>query len=310
MSSPPAKIVITGGSGFLGLTLAHALLASNFEVCIISRTPPTEGGGWKYVSWDGRSLGSWVSELEGAKAIVNLAGRSVDCRKTPDNCDLILRSRVVTTQLVGQAIREVNAPPTTWIQMSTAHIYGDPPQALCIEDSPTGYGLAPFVGHAWEKAYQESVLPNTRQVILRTSFVLGRRGGALPRLASLARVGLGGTVGKGKQGISWLHEADMNRLFLRAINEERMRGVYVATAPNPVSNEEFMKQLRRVIGMPIGLPSMTWMVRLGAALVLRTDPELALYGRYCISKRLADEGFEFMYPTIEAALSDIYKNTD
>lgn len=293
----------------MGVNLAHALLESGFEVCIISRTPPKTNGAWKFVTWDAQSLGPWVSEFEGTRAVVNLAGRSVDCRKTPDNCDVILRSRIVTTQLVGQAIRHVKKPPATWIQMSTAHIYGDPPEAVCTEDSPLGYGLAPFVGEAWEKAYEEAVLPSMRQVIFRTSFVLGRRGGALPRLAAMVKIGLGGTVGPGTQGISWLHEADMNGLFLRAISEDRMKGVYVATAPNPVSNVDFMRELRKVLGMPIGLPAKVWMVKLGATLVLKTDPALALYGRYCISKRLAEEGFEFKYPTIEAALSDIYQTT-
>ena len=309
MNSANAKIVITGGSGFLGVNLANALLESGSEVTIISRSAPKTVGAWKYVTWDGESLGTWANELDGADAIVNLAGRSVDCRKTPDNCDLILRSRVHTTQLVGLAIRQVKTTPRTWIQMSTAHIYGDPPEVVCSEDSPPGYGLAPFVGRAWEEAFKEAVLPNMRQVIFRTSFVLGRRGGAFPKLALVARIGLGGKVGHGKQGISWLHEADMNRLFLWAITDERVKGVYVATAPNPVSNAEFMKRLRKEAGMPIGLPAMDWMVRLGARFVLNTDPELALYGRYCISRRLAEEGFEFMYPTIDVALHDIFRNT-
>jgi uncharacterized protein (TIGR01777 family) len=306
MDSSKAKIVITGGSGFLGVNLAHALLASGFEVCIISRTPPKTNGAWKYSTWDGQSLGSWVSELDGARAIVNLAGRSVDCRKTPANCDVILRSRVVTTQLIGKAVREVKVTPPLWVQMSTAHIYGDPPEIVCSEDSPYGYGLAPFVSQAWEKAFVEAVLPSMRQVILRTSFVLGRQGGAFPKLAWLARIGLGGKVGQGTQGISWLHEVDMNRLFLRAITEESMTGVYLATAPNPVSNMEFMRVLRGVVGMPIGLPAKEWMVRLGARFVLNTDPDLALYGRYCVSKRLAEEGFEFKHPTIESAVRAIY----
>lgn len=308
MNNSKVKIVITGGSGFLGVNLAQALLASNYEVCIISRNPPKIKGAWKHASWDARSLGEWVTELAGAGAIINLAGRSVDCIKTPDNCDVILRSRVETTQIIGQAIRQIKAPPPTWIQMSTAHIYGDPPEALCAENSPFGYGLAPFVGQAWENAYKEAVLPNMRQVVLRTSFVLGRNGGALSRLAFVARIGLGGKVGHGHQGISWLHEADMNRLFIRAITDENMKGVYIATAPNPVSNAEFMHQLRKALGVPIGLPAIAWMVKIGAPLILNTDPELALYGRYCISKRLAEEGFEFKYPKIDTALQDIYSN--
>ncbi|HLA11687.1 MAG TPA: TIGR01777 family oxidoreductase [Pyrinomonadaceae bacterium] len=308
MDTSKSRVVITGGSGFLGVNLAQALLESGYQVSIVSRNPPKTEGRWKYLSWDAQSLGQWVNELDGADAIVNLAGRSVDCIKTPDNCDLILRSRVETTLLIGRAIRDIQTPPAVWIQMSTAHIYGDPPTALCTEDSPFGYGLAPFVGQAWENAYKTAVLPHMRQVILRTSFVLGCRGGALPRLAFITRMGLGGTVGHGKQGISWLHEADMNRLFIRGITDENMRGIYIATAPNPVSNAEFMQQLRKAIGVPIGLPAMAWMVKIGAPLMLKTDPELALYGRYCISRRLTEEGFEFKFPTIATALEEIYSN--
>lgn len=306
MNSAGEKIVIAGGSGFLGLNLAEALLKAGYDVCIVSRNPPRAKGNWKYVSWDARSVGDWAQELDGAAALVNLAGRSVDCIKTPDNCDVILRSRVEATLVIGQALRGIATPPRVWVQMSTAHIYGDPPSARCTEDSPPGYGLAPFVGRAWEGAYREAILPGMRDVILRTSFVLGRRGGALPRLASVARMGLGGTVGRGSQGMSWLHEEDMNRLFVRAITDERMKGTYIATAPNPVSNREFMRQLRTALKMPIGLPAMSWMVRLGAPLFLRTDPELALYGRYCVSRRLEEEAFAFKYPTIGAALAAIY----
>lgn len=306
MKNPKLKVVITGGSGFLGINLAQALLQSEYEVCIISRTPPRQKGDWKFVNWDGRSLGMWAGELDGAGAIVNLAGRSVDCIKTPDNCDLILRSRVETTRVIGEAIRQLNTPPHVWVQMSTAHIYGDPPEAMCTEDSPFGYGLAPYVGQAWEKAYRDAILPEMRQVIFRTSFVLGRNGGALPRLAMLARLGLGGKVGHKQQGISWLHEEDMNRLFVRAITKETMNGIYIATAPNPVSNAVFMRQLRKALGIPFGLPAMAWMANIGAPLLLKTDPELALYGRYCKSQRLEEDGFEFIYPMIDIALSDIY----
>jgi uncharacterized protein (TIGR01777 family) len=306
MTDSKAKAVITGGSGFLGVNLAQALSESGYEVCIISRNPPKVKGNWKHVKWDARSPGEWTNELNGAAVIVNLAGKSVDCIKSPDNCDVILRSRVESTLAIGEALRKINSPPLVWVQISTAHIYGDPPELLCTEDSPTGYGLAPFVGRAWENAYKKSVLPEMRQVIFRTSFVLGRSGGALSRLALIARIGLGGKAGHGKQGISWLHEEDMNRLFVRAITDENIKGVYIATAPNPVSNAEFMHQLRKAIGMPIGLPAMSWMVKIAAPLILKTDPELALYGRYCVSKRLEEKGFEFMYPDVGTALSNIY----
>ena len=190
--------------------------------------------------------------------------------------------------------------------MATAHRYGDSPDAICSEDSAFGYGLAPYVGKKWEEAHTNALLPGIRSFVLRTSFVLGRSGGAMPRLAKLVRLGLGGKVGSGKQGISWIHELDLNRLIARAITDASFSGPVIATAPNPVSNSEFMRQLRIAIGAPIGLPAPSWMVKLAAPLFLKTDSELALYGRYCISKRLPDLGFEFEFPTLEPALRDLY----
>lgn len=304
---PSQKIVIAGGTGFLGLNLARYLVDLKYDVVLLSRNPPPEAGEWKHHFWDGRTLDEWVNQLEGADAIVNLAGKSVDCIKTPDHCDEILRSRVEATLVLGRAVRKIKNPPSVWVQMSTAHRYGDPPVVVCDEDSAFGFGLAPTVGKAWEDAFAESVLPEMRQVILRTSFVIGRNGGALTRLAKLTKWGLGGTVGKGQQGISWIHETDMNRLFERAISDKSMQGAYLATAPNPVSNKEFMRALRKAIKMPIGLPALTWMVRIGAPLIMNTDPELALFGRYCISRRLKEEGFQFKFSDIKSALQNIYQ---
>jgi NAD dependent epimerase/dehydratase family enzyme len=193
--------------------------------------------------------------------------------------------------------------------MSTAHIYGDPLHVNCTEESPFGYGLAPFVGRAWEDEFRASVLPSQRQVILRTGFVIGRDrgagGGALSRLRLLVRLGLGGAVGSGTQGMSWIHERDMNRLFERALTDPAMEGAYIASSPNPVAQKVFMGELRRAVGMPIGLPAFSWMVRVGAPLLLHTDPELALYGRYVVSKRLQDEQFEFQFPQLRDALNDL-----
>jgi uncharacterized protein (TIGR01777 family) len=252
--------------------------------------------------------------LAGSCGLVNLVGRTVDCVKTPDRQDEILRSRIEATRALGLAVRSVADPPPVWVQMSTAHIYGDPPCVVCTEDSPFGYGLAPFVGRAWESEFEQVVLPAQRRVVLRTSFVIGRDrgagGGALARLLTLARFGLGGTVGSGTQGMSWIHEADMNRLFERALSNDRMQGAYIASAPNPVSQRDFMKTLRGVVGAPIGLPAFSWMVRIGAPLLMRTDPELALYGRYVVSKRLREEGFEFQFPRLDHALGDLLKTAD
>ncbi len=307
-----SKFVIVGGSGFLGLSLARHLTDRGASVVILSRSVPRIDGPWQHQVWDGRTLGPWKDALNTASGLVNLAGRSVDCIKTPDHQDEIVRSRVESTRILGAAMREIDSPPPVWVQMSTAHIYGDPPEVLCTEESALGYGLAPFVGKAWEEAYAASVLPSQRQVILRTSFVLGRnRGagaGALDTLLPLTKVGLGGKIGSGTQGMSWIHELDMNRLLERGLTDAQMRGVYIASAPNPVSQVEFMRELRRAVGMPIGLPAFSWMVRIGARFLLRTDPELGLYGRYVHSRRLAEESFEFQLPTLHEALQELLRS--
>jgi uncharacterized protein (TIGR01777 family) len=313
-SADRGRVVIAGGSGFLGLSLASHLTNKGWSVTVLSRHPPRRSGPWSHVSWDARTVGEWSRTLEDSFGLVNLVGRSVDCVKTPDHQDEIIRSRTEATRALGLAMRSAKAPPRTWVQMSTAHIYGDPPRVTCTEDSPFGYGLAPFVGQAWEREFEQNALPNQRHVVLRTSFVIGRDrgagGGALARLLTLVRFGLGGKVGSGTQGMSWIHESDMNGLFERALTCDGMQGAYIASSPNPVSQRVFMKTLRRVVGMPIGLPAFSWMVRVGAPLFMRTDPELALYGRYVVSKRLRQEGFEFQFPDLEDALNDLLKPAD
>jgi uncharacterized protein len=306
----PDPIVIAGGSGFLGVSLAMHLAAAGASIVILSRNAPRVAGPWRHVRWDARTIGDWCHELNGAIGLVNLVGRSVDCIKTPDHQDEILRSRVEATRALGQAMRSVDSPPPVWVQMSTAHIYGDPPSEICSEDSCFGSGFAPFVGRAWEEAFSVSALPSQRKVILRTSFVIGRDrgagGGALARLRMLVRLGLGGRVGSGTQGMSWIHELDMNRLFERALVDSTMQGPYIATAPHPVSQSVFMREMRKAMGMPIGLPALECMVRLGAPLLMRTDPELALYGRYLVSTRLRDDGFDFRFPQLSDALAELF----
>ena len=318
------RVVIAGGSGFLGTSLAEYLTARDWEVTILSRhsrrllqekrglsrAEPPRPCPWKFIPWDARSISEWTACLDGADGLVNLVGRTVDCIKTPDHCDEILRSRVEATRVLGMACRSLASPPTAWVQMSTAHIYGDPPSAWCDEDSPFGYGLAPTVGKAWEESFAAALLPSQRGVVLRTSFVIGRDrgagGGALSKLAPLARLGLGGTVGSGTQGMSWIHEQDMNRLFERGLVDASMSGAYVASAPHPVCNRDFTRELRRAVPwpkLPLALPAFEWMVRVAAPLILRTDPEIALYGRYVTSRRLADEGFPFEYPRLPEALA-------
>lgn len=308
------SVVIAGGSGFLGLSLAEYLAGRGYDVTILSRSVPMAGP-WRHVAWDARTMGTWSSCLDGASALVNLVGRSVNCVKTPEHCDEILRSRVDATRVLGEACRAVDSPPAVWVQMSTAHIYGDPPSAVCDETSATGYGLAPTVGRAWEEAFAHAKLASQRGVILRTSFVIGRdRGGhfgALSMLRRLSRLGLGGRVATGAQGLSWIHEHDMNAIFARAITDASMQGVYVATAPQPVSQRVFMQTLRPLAGgagaWGFAPPAFAWMVRLASPVVFRTDPELILYGRYVVPTRLLQEQFTFAFPTLHAALDDLCK---
>ena len=193
-------------------------------------------------------------------------------------------------------MRSIDSPPPVWVQMSTAHIYGDPPKSICTEESAFGYGLAPFVGRAWEEAFHASVLPSQRSVILRTSFVLGRNrgtgGGALDMLAILARLGLGGKVGNGTQGMSWIHETDMNRLFERGLTNSAMQGAYIASHLTPLLKRNSCENC----AAPSECPRAGLFLLDGAnrcPIVVGTDPELVLYGRYVISKRLEEEGFEF-----------------
>lgn len=308
------KLVIAGGSGYLGQAFARYLLEVKpdaWEVVILSRSRPAiidECPKITHAPWDGRTLGGWTHAIKGCTHVLNLAGRSVDCRKTPARCDEILRSRVEATTVLGQAISHLDQRPRVWVQMSTAHIYGDPPIAVCDESSPFGYGLAPTVGKAWEGAFEAHCPPDIRKVILRTSFVLGRNGGAFPTLRRVAKLGLGGRMGSGTQGISWIHEHDMNRLFEDALTNDTREGIYIVTAPQPVSYVEFMKTLRKAIGQPIALPGPALGLKLLCATVLDTDPELVLYGRYCVPTRLLDEGFVFEYPDLASAIGDLVKS--
>ena len=299
------RVVVLGGTGFLGQALAAYLESIGRPVVVVGRHALAGRYYGRWVKWDGQTVGEWAGEFDGAAAVVNLTGRTVDCRKTPDRCDEILRSRVDSVHAMGKALKQCDRLPGVWVQASTAHIYGDPPDAVCDESAAVGYGLAPYVGQRWEAALDEACPASMRSVILRTSFVLGNTGGAFPVLRRLARLGLGGKIGSGRQWISWLHIEDMIRIVMRAIDEPAMTGVYNVTAPEAVTNTVFMRSLRRAIGMPIGLPSPGWLVRLGAATLIDTDPELPLYGRNVVPKRLLDEGFTFAYAELDAAIANL-----
>jgi uncharacterized protein (TIGR01777 family) len=306
--NPKPRVILAGGSGFIGSALAPVLLDHGYDVTILTRGPTRTQGPIRHVTWDAATSGPWSAELDGAAAIINLVGRTVDCRKTPENRRVILESRVNSVRALGKACRACAHPPPLWIQTSTAHIYGDTADEILDESSPLGQGFAPQVGLAWEQSLNQFAPPQDqcRRVILRISFVLGRHGGALRTLTRLARWFLGGATGSGHQYISWIHEADLQAILLRALTNRQMQGVYVVTAPNPVTNAQFMRELRRAVYRPWSPPVPEAMVRLGAWM-MRTDPELALLGRRCVPSRLLAEEFAFQFPELRAALADLMK---
>jgi uncharacterized protein (TIGR01777 family) len=308
-TSKRGKLVIAGGSGFLGRALALAASGRGYEVVVLSRDAGAVVGGARVVGWDGRRRGEWEKELEGAVAVVNLAGRNVNCRYTRAALAEIDGSRVEATRVLGDAMHRCVVAPQVWVQAGTLAIHGDAGDRWCDEEAPFGDGVPVRTARRWERAFLESPTPRTRRVLLRISFVLGRDEGALATMERVARWYLGGAVGSGRQFVSWIHVVDMTRVFLRAIEDETMRGVYVASSPEPVRNEEFMNRLRAVLGRPWAPRTPAWLVRLGC-LLMRTEPVLALSGRRGDPRRLEEAGFTFRFPTLREALADLYQGGD
>jgi len=296
-------VVLAGGSGFLGRALAEELTRAGYEPVVLTRGPRKNSRA-RQVEWDGRTVGAWARELEGAAAVVNLAGRSVDCRHTPKHRREIVESRVHSVEAIGRAIRACADPPAVLVQCGSLAVYGDAGRRVCDERAPAGSGFPVEVCLRWEDSHNSLDLPATRKVLLRIGFVLGRDGGALPHLARLARAYLGGTIGDGRQYVSWLHERDFCRLVLWCLERPEAEGVYNATGPCPVTNAEFMCELRCALRRPWCPRIPAWLVRLGAFL-MRTEPALALEGRRCIPDRLVEQHFKFLYTNLESALADL-----
>lgn len=295
------RVILAGGSGFLGQSLAGDLAAQGYEVIVLTRRPNGDARPVKQTGWDGKTLDKWASLFEGAAAVVNLTGKSVNCRYTPENRKEIIESRVDSVNVVGEAISRCSTPPKAWVQAGSLAIYGDTGDKICDETAPPGEGFPVETCLLWERAFNAVETPHTRKVFLRIGFALGRDGGALDTLSKLVRFFLGGTVGDGQQYISWLHNHDLNRMFLSGIERDDIYGVFNATGPNPVTNAVFMRELRRVIGRPWSPPAPSWVVRIGASL-MGTEGELALTGRRCVPGRFLDHGFEFKYHALNEAL--------
>ena len=310
--SAQRKIVIAGGNGFLGRLLADWLIDQDFMVTVLSRRPAEVAPGVRLALWDGESLGDWTQEFESAMAVVNLAGRSVNCRYTRKNRRKILDSRLRSTRAIGQAIAACKAPPRVWLNSSTATIYKHsldrPMDDLTGEIGATAEANDEFsieVATAWEHAVDEAATPNTRKAVLRIAMVLApERGTVFDVLHRLVQFGLGGTMGRGDQFVSWIHGEDFCRAVGWLIDRADLSGPVNLAAPEPLPNRELMRLLRRLCKMPIGLPAKRWMLEIGA-FFLRTESELILKSRRVVPRRLLDSGFAFDFPTAESALANI-----
>lgn len=301
------RVVLAGGSGFLGHALAEELLKRDYEVVILTRTPKRRSVGRRVqeVAWDGRTLGAWKGAIDGARAVVNLTGKSVNCRYTAANRREIVESRVDSVNVLGEAIAGCVKPPNAFVQAASLAIYGDAGERVCDESAPAGKGFSVETCLSWEAAFNSLQLPATRKVLLRIGFALGKGEGALGTLAKLTKFYLGGSVGSGRQYISWLHAQDLNEMFLWSIERDDMVGTYNATCENPVTNAEFMRELRHALNRPWSPPVPTLAVRVGARL-MGTESELALTGRRCVPKRFSEMNFEFAYPRLTEALRNLF----
>lgn len=299
------KLVIAGGTGSLGRRLAQRFAEAGADVAILTRTRRADVA-HRQVLWDGRTVGDWADELDSA-VLLNLAGELVDRRPTSRNIELLRRSRAEPTSALAAAT-ERGAVPAAWLQMSTLAIYGDAGQGLIDETHPPAEGPPQMAGvaTAWEAAAQGA--KGDRLVVLRTGIVLDRGTPAFDRLATLTRFGLGGRIASGDQWISWLHVDDFLRALEFVINTEAIDGTIHMTAPNPAQNRDMMRALRSAFHRPWSPPTPLPLVHLGAVL-MRTDPALALTGRRCIPRRLLDAGFRFELPTFDEAVERLTRAT-
>jgi uncharacterized protein len=302
------KIVITGGNGFLGTSLAKYFQDHCKEIIIVSRKQVPTSSVIQWQKWDGEHSGPWENALENADAVINLAGKNVDCRYTTENKKQIYESRLTSTRIVGEAINNCKTPPALWINASSATIYNASFDTLMTEQRGTiGDDFSMDVCKQWEAQFNAFQFPRTRKIIMRISIVLGWDGAALPALRNLVRFGMGGKQGNGKQFCSWIHVADFCRAVEWMITNTDATGVYNVTAPQPIPNTDFMKTLRRALRIPFGLNAPKWLLEIGS-FFLRTETELVLKSRKVYPKRLLDENFVFQFPDLKMALDDLVKD--
>lgn len=318
METRRLRIVIPGGSGQVGRVLAAYFQGHGHHVTVLTRGPYTAP--WQTVHWDGVNRGPWIQTLEGADVCIHLSGRSVNCRATKKNRKALYDSRIGTTGLVGDAISVLDNPPRVWLNASTATIYrhaldrdmdeatgeiGGNEWIAERKRAPAKWNWTITLVKDWEAAFFQAQTPRTRKVALRTSLVFSPTPDSVFEVFSnLVRASLGGTLGDGRQYVSWIHEADFARAIEFLIEHDEIDGSVNITAPNPLPNREFMQALRDAWGVPNGLPAPALLIKLGA-IFLRTEPELALKSRRVVPGRLLDAGFKFEFPAWANAARDL-----
>jgi hypothetical protein len=322
------RIVIPGGEGHLGRVLAQRFSEQGHQVTTLTRNrhnPPSASRGafsgsllpWSTVEWDGAKLGAWVETLEGADVVINLVGRSVDCRYNWKNRDEILQSRVRSTRILGEAIQRLKHPPRHWLNASTATIYRHSFDRAMDEASgeiggnepgaPPSWRFSIVVAQRWERTLFAAQTPNTRRIAMRAAMVMSHaKDGAFEAFLRLVRLGMGGDIGSGRQYMSWIHELDFFRAVEFLIGREDISGAVNLAAPAPLPNREFMSVLRNAYGIRIGLPAREWMLAIGA-FFLRTETELVLKSRRVVPGILQSHGFEFCFPEWQMAAQDLVR---
>ncbi len=298
------RIVIAGGSGFIGRALAREFSARDFEVVILTRTPLDRAVGVRELVWDGKNPGAWMTALDGAEAVINLTGKSINCPHTPENVRELTASRVDSVNAIAGALRPIKSPPRVWVQASATGFYGDTGDCVCDENAPAGKNTLAEICRQWEAAFAAANVSKTRKVTLRIGFVLGRDGGALPVLGKITRWFLGGTVGRGRQYISWIHLTDLVQMFVAGVKQNHLAGSFNAVAPEALTNAEFMSELRRVHHRPWSPPAPAFAVRLGARL-RGSEASLALVSQRCVPRRFLDMKFSYQFPQLRGALENL-----
>ncbi len=296
--------MIAGGTGFLGENLEKYFTEKGNQVYILTRNPQRKNE----IYWDAKTMGEWKSSLEKTDVLINLTGKSVDCRYHEKNKQQIYSSRVESTRILQEAVNQCSEKPKIWLNASSATIYVHSEQHLNTEENGIiGDDFSMNICKSWEKEFFADKNEETRKVALRTSIVLGNNGGAFPKLKMVTKLGLGGKQGRGNQMVSWIHIEDFCKATEWIIDNESISGVINITAPGPVSNEAMMKKLRKTLKAPFGLNAPVWQLEI-ASLVLKTETELLLKSRNVYPERLVKSGFQFLYPEFDDAILNLLES--